>query len=477
MEVASTPTARTTSAPPTAPEGRRQALVVVVVAWAVTRLLQMLLTTGVLPYPWHWVTTDVGQYYQGWYQVLATGVFPMDDVSWQYPPGAAAVMLAPALLPFDYSLSFYLLTLVADGAVLAMLVSVAAGSKQAPRMRFAGAWVWVAAVPLLGPTIYARYDLLVTAVAVAGLLALRHSAGGAGMLLGLGAVLKVWPALALIGTPPGPRTRRAWLAGIGTALGLVAAYVLLMPGALSFLRYQEARGIEVESIWAMPFHIAIHNGWSGHAQMNYGSIEFLGPYIDVVSRLALLSTVVATVWVVAWRLTARRWTSATPFDAAMAVMLLFVVTSRVISPQYMIWLLGLGAVCLTVRATTQRPVVVLVMVASVLTHWEFPIWFNRVMSEDPAGLTVLFTRNALLIAATLLSCVRLWRGSRGDADGGLPDDLADDLTDADGTDELDEADERDELDVEGDRAGRGGATRLGARADDSSAAPQVQGSA
>ncbi|MFV2087064.1 hypothetical protein [Micromonospora sp. LOL_021] len=51
-----------------------------------------------------------------------------------------------------------------------------------------------------------------------------------------------------------------------------------------------------------------------------------------------------------------------------------VVTSRVLSPQYLLWLLGLAAVCLTRRDTTQRPPALLIVVATVLTSAYFP-WF------------------------------------------------------------------------------------------------------
>ncbi len=116
-------------------------------------------------------------------------------------------------------------------------------------------------------------------------------------------------------------------------------------------------------------------------------------------------------WLLWWRIRARVFTPSTPADAAMAALLVFVTTSRVISPQYLIWLFGVGAVCLTFRCTTQRPVVVLLMAATALTSVEFPLFWQDVIAGNAGLGAVLVVRNVLLAAATLLSCVRLWRAT------------------------------------------------------------------
>ena len=59
------------------------------------------------------MTSDVSVIYQGWYEVLRTGTFPLDDVTWQYPPAAALAVLSPALLPFlGYATAFFVLALL-----------------------------------------------------------------------------------------------------------------------------------------------------------------------------------------------------------------------------------------------------------------------------------------------------------------------------------------------------------------------------
>ncbi|MGF1431595.1 glycosyltransferase 87 family protein [Kitasatospora sp. LaBMicrA B282] len=379
-------------------------------SWLLTRILLVLMVTGVLKIAPLDVTTDVSVIYHGWYEVLQTGTFPMDDVTWQYPPAAALVVLAPGLLPWSYLTSFFVLCGVFDTLAMGMLLR--AGLRRG--RSFTGAWIWVIGVPLLGPTVYCRYDILVTAVAMTGLLVLLRRPVLGGILLGFGGMMKVWPLLGLAGTPRGRRTRRSWTAAVGAVATLSFLLAAGMNGAFQFLTFQADRGIEVESLGALPLHFAKMFGWwNGSVTMNYGSVEFLGPWVQVISKVVMGATVAGFCWLLYWRLRARRWQPSTLYDAALATLLIFTVTSRVISPQYLVWLVGLAAVCLTVRGSSQRPVAVLILVATMLTTLEFPMNFGQVVNSLPWGVTVLTSRNLVLLAATIISCRRLWRSTRG----------------------------------------------------------------
>ncbi|MFD9075383.1 glycosyltransferase 87 family protein [Streptomyces lasiicapitis] len=389
-----TPPARTS----TPPELRLLAL------WAPTRALLLLCVFHVVVIPGPDVTNDVSAIYQGWYEVLRTGTFPLDDVTWQYPPAAALAVLGPAALPFlSYPAAFFLLSFLADAVVTGLLLY--AGGRPGRTVR--GAWVWTAGVALLGPTAYARYDLMVTALAVAALLAGAGRARAMGVLAGFGAVVKVWPVLLLVGTPRA--TRRSWGAAAVTAGAVTLLFVAAMPGALAFLTFQRDRGTEVESLGALVFHAARHLGWSGTARLNYGSVEFLGPYVPLVSAVAQALSVAAFGWLVLWRVRARAWSVTTPADAAFAAVLLFTTTSRVISPQYMVWLVGVAAVCVAYRGSLMVWPAWLVLAATFVTFLEFPVWFAQVVASDPLGVALLVVRNGLLVAATVLACRVLWR--------------------------------------------------------------------
>ncbi|MDF3293353.1 trypsin-like serine peptidase [Streptomyces silvisoli] len=101
-----------------------------------------------------------------------------------------------------------------------------------------------------------------------------------------------------------------------------------------------------------------------------------------------------------------------PYDAALPAVLLFLVlASRVISPQYMIWLAGLASVCLTVEQIRSpaggRPD----PAGHRSHHTRPPALLSDVVTDTDRGVAIIVLRNVLLAGAARLSCVRLWRGS------------------------------------------------------------------
>ncbi|MFF3688409.1 glycosyltransferase 87 family protein [Streptomyces sp. NPDC002187] len=375
-----------------------------ILTWLLTRTALLLCVFKAVTVPGPDVTLDVSVIYQGWYEVLRAGTYPLDDVTWQYPPGAALAIGSPALLPFlPYPAAFFVLALLCDLLVLCML-------RYAERHGGGRArWTWIVGLPLLGPTVYARYDVMVTAVAVAALLAGARRPRVLGALAGLGALLKVWPLLLLVGTARGLTTRRSWTAAAAVAGGLTLLLCAAMPGGLAFLTFQRDRGTEVESLGALVFHVARHFGWPGEVVLSYGSVEFSGPYVPLAGSVALGLSVVSFLWLAVWRLRARGAGPGTVCDAAFAAVLLFTVTSRVISPQYLVWLVGLAAVCLVHAESPMVRPARLVLAASAVTVLEFPVWFGHVVASDALGVLLLVLRNGLLVAAALIACARLWR--------------------------------------------------------------------
>ncbi|MFJ5231856.1 glycosyltransferase 87 family protein [Kitasatospora sp. NPDC088391] len=366
---------------------------------------------------------EVYRLYHSWYRVLRTGTFPVDDVTWQYPPGAALPMLAPGVLPFlTYLQGFVLLMLLVDAAVQVALVRVPLGRPGGSRY---GAWLWALALPLLLGLPYGRYDLVATALAVGALLLLPARPRAAGLLAGIGALVKVWPVLTLLGTPRGRTTRQAWTAAAVSALALLLVLAALFDHTFDFLHAQRGRGVEIESLGGSVLQVARLFGWSGRVELHYGSMEFLGPHVRRISQLSLLLTAAAFGWLLLWRVRARRWTAATPYDAALTAVLLFTLTSRVISPQYLVWLIGLAAVCLTVEGTTQRPVALLLLPMTGITTLDFPLFFDAMQAGGWRPTAVILARNGLLLAAALWSAARLWRATAAPLPAAAPPPAAD----------------------------------------------------
>ncbi|WP_408647593.1 glycosyltransferase 87 family protein [Streptomyces geranii] len=393
------------------PTPRNHRLLTLAVGWAVSRalMLWLLVHDDVPLLGGGGVAREVQQLYFRWYGVLTQGAFPVDDKLWQYPPGAGPVLLSPALLPtLTYFEAFVALTLATDALILLALTR--AGRRPGRSLR--GAVYWTAGLPLLIQVPLARYDVQVTAFAVISLLTLARSPRACGAFAALGALVKVWPALVLLGMPRGRTTRSAWTSATVTATAALALLAVAFSNPFSFLRQQEGRGVQIESFGGTALSLASHAGWEGRVRYQYGAMEFVGPYVSSVAALSLALTAVAFGLLLLWRVRARHWTEATPFDAALTAVLLFTITSRVISPQYMIWLLGLAAVCLTSHRTTQRPVAWLLLAAAAVSSVAYPALYGEVIQCSRTGVAVMVVRNGLLLAAAIMSFVRLWRAAR-----------------------------------------------------------------
>lgn len=382
-----------------------------VAAWLLTRGVMLWVLTHSAPAALGngRVAHEVWGLYRHWAHVLAHGAFPAHDTLWQYPPGAGLVMLAPAALPgLTYLQAFVVLTLLADATVTLALAR--AGAREGGSGL--GAWYWTCGLPVLLHLPLARYDVLVTALAVLALLALARFPRAGGALAAFGALVKVWPALVLLGTAKGRATRSAWTWAAGTGAVTCGLLALVFRNSLSFLGNQGGRGVQIESLGGTLLGLARHAGWPGRVRYQYGAMEFVGPHVTAVADASLALTAVAFGLLLLWRVRAGHRTAAAPCDAALAAVLLFTVTSRVLSPQYLVWLLGLSAACLAVRHTVQRPVAVLIAPATAVTVVVYPVMYREVIVSSGTGVALMALRNGLLATAALWSFVRLWRSTR-----------------------------------------------------------------
>ena len=409
--------------------------------WAGSRLLLMLWTLQAVPYFSRGSVIGDVMLYHTWADIFTHGSYPSNDPQWQYPPAAALVMLAPKLIAhigIGYVNSFFFVALIADAFVFALLVGqadrIAGETGREPHM--SGVWAWVLGGFALGPILYMRYDVIVTALAVGGLLwtvkaTARRSAELAekrswtvrGVLLGLGAVVKVWPVVLLVGLPGGRRGVRALVSAIVGSLVICGLLAVSLPGALSFLSHQSSRGIEVEAVFASPFMIASWFGYPIRTVHQDGNFQLAGPGTGIVASGAILTTLIGWGIVLWWRMRrfhADRWTPALMYDAGFTVLLVMVVTSRVLSPQYMIWLIGIAALCLAENGPGRRGTLMavparMVMCCTLVSQIEFPLLFNQILAHGFLGNAIVAARNIVLLVATVLALRAMWSATTVDS--------------------------------------------------------------
>ena len=294
-----------------------------------------------------------------WSHVLTTHhAFPSGD-AWQYPPGAGLLMLLPRLVSAGYGEAFVGLMLLVDLAGLMLLARLARRSGNDT-----GVWVWLLGMPLLGAFAVLRFDLVPTVIAIAALLVIHRRPAWFGALAGLGAAIKLWPALVLFGEWDRSRLLRSALAAAAMIALVLAVSTIAFGDATGFLTHGRDRGLQEEAVATIPWQLEqIVSGDPYPRAIRFGAWEVATATADSVATvlrwLTLAVLAAAAAW---WLLRARAIragcerlaSAAVSRDFVFTLVMLVVVTSPVLSTQYMVWLLGLAAVVLSAGSTRMR---------------------------------------------------------------------------------------------------------------------------
>lgn len=372
--------------------GLRGNLVALLVTWVASRALLLGTLTGLVPYPdGPSILNDV-KLYAEWSDLLVTGRFPIGDDMWQYPPGAGIVFAIAALLGSNPVAAFALIALACDLATLAVLAI--AGRRR--RVGLDAAWAWVIGALLVGPVWLARFDVVPTLAAVVALVLIARPVLS-GAAAAAGTLLKVWPGIMLIALP-----RRSLPRGIlGFALmasAILGGVLLWSTGGVSFLGEQGARGLQVESVGALPFMV-----WNAFfevpTEFRYGAMEVDVP-VTIPLGLAITLAGFAVLGIMGVLRLAGRLESIAPADVALVALLVSIVTSRVLSPQYSVWIVGVAAVTFLDPASRMRRVVWLLAPSILVTQVIYPFGYGSFLIGDWWAVGLQVIRIALLVVAT-----------------------------------------------------------------------------
>ena len=324
--------------------------------------------------------------YDGFGQEMRVGHVPYRDFAVEYPPGALPVFVAPTFM-LDYDLAFGWIMFALGLCCLALVV-------------LAGAPWWsvafVAVSPLLlgflAPSRYDFWPAALFAAALAALLADRHRLGWG--LLAAAVTAKLYPLVVLPLVVLWTLRRRgrgelARSAAIGAAVVVVVylPFLVIAPhGLWDSVWGQISRPLQIESLasslvktFGHPVVVSSHGsqGIDGH-----GTLAALTSVVEVAVLVAL------------WLAFARGAADRERFVRyTAACVCAFVAFGKVLSPQYLIWLVPLVAL---VGGRRGVAAVALLVAALVATQAWFPDhYWDYVDSGDRAWIVLV--RNLLLV--------------------------------------------------------------------------------
>ena len=357
--------------------------------------------------------------YYDWGLKLLQGQVPYRDFPLEYPPLALVPFSLPLLGALGQPIGYrtYASLFPFENALLSTLIAlvlVQVAVRWQPPLRV---------VPVLGvyalflaacaPLLPWRFDLfpaLLTLLALLCVLAGRPTL--AGCCLGLGLAAKLYPVLLL------PifaiyylvaRERRALcrlLLGSAAAIFLsLLPVMLLAPGEwLFFLRFRQQQGLQIETLAAGAISLAKLLGLtSARVEYDYHADQLVSPQADVVLQWqpAVLVLALGALYVrclMRFR-HERAMTGAISCLSLVAnsaaALLAFQATSRVLSPQYMVWLLPFAPL---LRPLHSGVLFVICAATSLL----YPFNYAGLVALHPFPVLLLNVRNVLVLALIAL---------------------------------------------------------------------------
>jgi uncharacterized membrane protein len=346
--------------------------------------------------------------YENYGEAMTRGDVPYRDFTVEYPPAALPVFVLPAIGDGDsdtYRRRFEGL-MAAFGAMLVVCVALALAALGAGLGRLAAAVTFVAAAPLLlGSVMLSRFDLwpaMLVAAALAAVLSGRLRLGSG--LLGLGVAAKLWPAVlvplvvAYVWRTRG--RREAWICAAvlaGVVFACLLPFLLLAPvDVLDSVWSQARRPLQIESLGSALLLAGHHLfGLDVTMKSSSGSQNLQGGLPDAIAVLQGL--VQAAVLVALWVSFARGpATRERLVRYAAAVVVAFIALGKVLSPQFLIWLLPLVPL---VRGRRGLAAALLLAAALVLTQLWFPYrYWDLALRFDETASWLVLARDVVLIA-------------------------------------------------------------------------------
>lgn len=362
--------------------------------------------------------------YYGYSLQVVQGKLPYRDFPVEYPPLTLLPMLVPQWLNAvtsyqfgGYEFFFYAQNILLVGAIGQLILKIAA-LQQLPKTKLQISMAYGILIVVNSPFIFWRCDIFCAWLTVwATWLLLTDRPLSAGAVLGLGTATKLYPALLIPIFALHCLAQRRPAIAIRLMAGFAAVIFLLVlllsplgwENLLYFFNYHKLRGLQLESLASGLLILAHILGWTSlNMVVNYGALHLESPVappilqaLPLVFALGVLATLVSYCNRIKHHLSANRSFSSRQLTIyILAILSVFILTNKVFSPQYLIWLLPF----IPLLPFQQ---VGLFSIVSILTFLIYPVFYGFLIEEQIIPILILNCRNYLIVVLA----VRLIRRS------------------------------------------------------------------
>jgi hypothetical protein len=363
------------------------------------------------------ITGDLRVYFEDGGRLLA-GVTPYRGFALEYPPVALVPMTLPRLLwPFGTISEdiFQRLFGVMEGCVAVVVGWLIARIADAPLRAVA---IWALLALAAGVSITWRYDIWPALCVLCAIIAVeRDRPGLAGLAIGVGTMLKLFPIVVLailVARCIALRDRAGLLrlvGGTAAAIGILMGVSVALAGgdAFQWVTYELDRGLQLESTGAgLLLLLHAFAGQPASTVIAFGTVQVIAPGADAVVAATpfvevLLVGAFAILALMRFRRDVARLGEVPLSSLAVAVVGILVallVSSKVFSVQYIVWFLPIAPLL-----PGRLPWMALAVAA--LSTFIYPLNYTPVWQLDPAMTVVLNLRTGLLVALLVWLGIRL----------------------------------------------------------------------
>jgi len=348
---------------------------------------------------------------------LINGLVPYRDFSFEYPPFALFFFALPRLLTSNYdtfALYYHYEVLVFVLIGLLVVYSIARRLGKAPWKLMI---IYILGILAIGPIIAQQYDIFPAVLAVLAVYFFwlgKHKTSW--VLLALGALTKIFPIiLAPVFLLYYLRNRQYRYLWSGILVFVAICLVVVVPvffygmGAIrELISYHAQRGLQIESSYSSFFLVADKLGMiSVIPVFNFGSWNLDSPLANALATLSTYFLVVLLL--IAYGFIYNRMKPGkSQFSRlgaySILVITIVLVSSKVLSPQYLIWLIPFLPL---LSGKWRYPMIIVFIVVGILTYYIFPHNYLGLINLRLIVVAALFFRNLLLILLAILAVIEL----------------------------------------------------------------------